>query len=70
MSVRYKITSRDSLFSFLKSLMGDYQVYGPTENEGPVETSNEYKFDRIYSLDQIALRHPPHYDTAEKVFFP
>lgn len=70
MSVRYKITSRDCLFSFLKSLIEEYQVYGPTENEGPVETNNEYKFDRIYSLDQIALRHPPTMIPPKKYFFP
>lgn len=68
--LKYKITGRDNLLSFLKNLMEDYRVYGPVENEGPVEADDEYRFDELSSIDKISLKHPPTMIPPKKYFFP
>lgn len=66
----FKKIDRKNLDSFIDSLVEDYTVYGPVENEGPVEAENEYQFEEIDSSKEASLVHPPAMIPPKKYFFP
>lgn len=70
MEKTFRKLERDDLNSFLESLIENYTVYAPVENEGPVEAENEYQFKEVESPGEASLVHPPVMIPPKKYFFP